>query len=169
MKKSALLFLTILGLIATACSSDDKKEDNNSKHSKIDVTINGTDYTFNTFAIEKHFQDPNDSYYYVKARINNEPDLVLDFGVELGLTGYWEEGEIIDEFNLFIDYNENPLSYSCVYFGVDIPYPQINVTVNNEEELIATFGFTSNYGGTCTNSPFGDEVTYTNGTIYIKL
>lgn len=174
MKEKQLLILAIFVLLTTSCSSDDESE-NNSNDSRIDVTINGTDYTFNTFVIEKHFQDPNgefpnESYYYVNARIDNELDLVLDFGVELGRTGYWEEGEIIDEFNLYINYNENPVSYECAYYGVDIPYPLIDVTVNNENELVATFEFTNNYDGGCeSDSPFGNEVNYTNGSINIKL
>jgi len=170
MKNTKFLFLTIISLIILSCSSDENND--NSNESRIDVTINGTDYTFNSFTIEKHFEDPNDSYYYVTARINNEPDLVLDFGVELGYTGNWENGEIIDEFNLYSDFIESG-NYDCAYFGVDIPYPQINVTVNNEQELIATFAFTNNFEVTCNsgneNAPFGNEVTYTNGSIYIRL
>ncbi|MBK5214608.1 MAG: hypothetical protein JJE55_13215 [Flavobacteriaceae bacterium] len=167
MKKTRLLFFAILGLIATSCTNDND-DGTDSNDSRIDVVINGTEYTFNTFVIEKHFEDPDGSYYYVNARIDNKLDFVLDFGVELGLTGYWEEGEIVDEFNLLINYNDNPVSYSCAYYGVDIPYPLIDVTVNNEEELVATFAFTNNYGGGC-GPPFGDEVKYTNGSIYIKL
>ncbi len=170
MKKTNLLLITLLGLIITSCSSDENES--NFNESRIDVTINGTDYTFNTFTFEKHFEDPNDSYYYVTAKINNEPDLVLDFGVELGFTGDWENGEIIDEFNLYTDFEESG-SYDCAYYGVDIPYPQINVTVNNDQELLATFAFTNNFEVTCNsgneNAPFGNEVIYTNGSIYLRL
>ncbi|WP_298239504.1 hypothetical protein [uncultured Algibacter sp.] len=171
MKKTKGLLILLLGLIIISCSSEDNNE-NNSNESRIDVTINGTEYTFNTFTFEKHFEDPNDSYYYVTARIDNESDLVFDFGVELGYTGDWENGEIVDEFNLYTNFIESG-NYDCAYFGVDIPYPQINVSVNNEQEFKATFSFENNFDVSCNsgneNAPFGNRVTYTNGTINLKL
>lgn len=169
MKKTTTFLLSLLVFVFASCSSND--DENNSNQSRIDVTINETNYTFNTITVEKHFQgtendDEFPDWFEVQAKINNELDLIIDFDVELGYTGYWEEGTIIGEFNLLTNYDGN----SCVYNGVNIQHPQINVTVNNEEEFIASFSFTNNYGGNCgTNSTFGDEVTYTNGSIYIKL
>lgn len=169
MKTINALLLYLLVFIFASCSSND--DEDNSDQSRIDVTINGADYTFNTITVEKHFQgtendDEFPDWFEVHAKIDNELDLIINFDVEVGYTGYWDEGTIIGEFNLLSNNNEN----SCVYNGVNIQHPQIDVTVNNKEEFIASFSFTNNYGGNCgTNSTFGDEVTYTNGLIYIKL
>ncbi len=180
MKKTILLVTTIFSFIITSCSSEDKNNENNSNESRIDVTINGIDYKFNTFTIEKHFEDPNDKYYNVTAKIDNEDDLFIEIDVTLGLTGN-QEYDIIGEFNLFTIDNNN----ECAYYAPDTPYPKMNVTVNNEEELIATFAFSNSYGVYCNgrlnydendpgsgdapDAPFGNEVTYTNGSIYLNL
>jgi len=170
MKKTKKLLILLIGLIIISCSSDDNNEDN-SNESRIDVTINGTDYTFNNITVIKHFEgtendDEFPDWFEVQAKINNESDIIIDFDVELGHTGDWDAGTIIGEFNL----RTNDGGNVCDYYGVNIEHPLINVTVNNENEFIATFSFTNNYGGNCgNNSIFGDEVTYTNGSIYIDL
>ncbi|WP_396596444.1 hypothetical protein [Dokdonia sp. R86516] len=171
MKKLNLIYLVLIGLlIFTSCSSDDSDLENTNE-STIEVTINGTDYSFNTFTVVKHFEgtandDEFPDYFTVEARINNQSDIIVDFDVELGYTGDSFDGTIIGEFNLRTNSNSN----TCDYFGVNIDHPMINVTVNNEDEFIATFSFTNNYGGGCGNdSIFGDEVSYTNGSIYIDL
>lgn len=169
MKKANTILLSLLVFLFTSCSNND--DDVNSNENKIDVTINGTNYTFNIITVEKHFQgtendDEFPDWFEVQAKTNNDLDLIIDFDVESGYTGYWDAGTIIGEFNLRTNNNGN----SCVYNGANIPHPQIDVTVNNEEEFIASFSFTNNYGGNCgINSTFGDEITYTNGSIYIKL
>jgi hypothetical protein len=170
MRKTKKLLILIIGLIIISCSTDNNN-DHNSNESRIDVTINGTDYTFNNIAVIKHFEgtvndDEFPDWFEVQAKINNESDIIIDFDVELGHTGDWEAGTIIGEFNLRTDNGGNV----CNYYGVNIEHPSINVTVNNEDKFIATFSFTNNYGGNCgNNSVFGDEVTYTNGKIYINL
>ena len=169
MRSITKLFVLLLSLLMISCSSDD--DDNNFNGSIIDVFINGTPYVFDTFTVIKHFEGtPNDDefpdWFEVEARINNESDIIMEFDVELGHTGNWESGTIIGELNLTTNNNGN----ICNYYGVNIEYPSINVSVNNEEEFIATFSFTNNYGGDCgNNSIFGDEVIYTNGSIYINL
>jgi len=170
MEKTKRLLILLIGLIILSCSSDDNDE-NNSNESRIDVTINGTDYTFNNISVIKHFEgtendDEFPDWFEVEARINNESDIIIEFDVELGHTGDWESGTIIGELNLTTNNDGN----ICNYYGVNIEYPSINVSVNNEEEFIATFSFTNNSEGDCGNdSIFGDEVTYTNGSIYINL
>ncbi|SHF77275.1 hypothetical protein SAMN05444483_102332 [Salegentibacter echinorum] len=172
-KKTILLVIAIFSFIITSCSSEDANNEKNSNESKINVTINGTEYRFNTFTFEKHFEDPNDKYYYVTAKIDNKDDLVIEFDVTLGLTA--DQGDnIIGEFNLHTRENNN----DCSYYAPDTPYPDINVTANNEEEFIATLAFSNGYGVYCNglyysedapDAPFGNEVTYTNGSIYLDL
>ena len=165
MKKTVLLFMTVFSLINLSCSSEEN-DDNNSTESKIDVTINGVDYTFNTFTIEKHFEDPDDKWYEVIAKINDQNSLVIEFDVTVGQTGDYEGSDIIGEFNLYKTENNE----ECAYYAPDTPYPDLNVTINNEEEFVATFAFSNGYGVYCDglyNSE--DEVTYTDGSIYLSL
>lgn len=166
MKKTIIIVITILSFINLSCSKEDEKN-LNSNESRLDVTINGIDYNFNTFTIEKHFEDPNDKWYEVIAKINNEDNLVIEFDVDLGLTGNQENSDIIGEFNLYTLEN----NIECAYYAPDTPYPSLNVTINNEEEFIATFAFSNGYGVYCDDAPYNDdkEVTYTNGSIYINL
>lgn len=174
MKKAVFLVITLICFVISSCSSED--DNNIDNKSKIDVNINGVNYKFNTFTIEKHFEDPNDKYYYVTAMTDNKNDLVIEFDVTLGLTGN-QGDDIIGEFNLKTLKNNN----ECAYYAPDTPHPQINVTINNAQEFKATFAFSNGYGVYCNgmyyskdgpiaaDAPFGNEVTYTNGSIYLKL
>ncbi len=166
MKKTLPLIITVFSLLNLSCSNQTDDNGINKDESRIDVTINGMDYTFNTFIIDKHFEDPNDKYYEVIAKINNQDNLVIEFDVDLGLTGDQENSDIIGEFNLYkIQNNEE-----CAYYAPDTPYPSLNVTVNNEDKFVATFAFSNGYGVYCDgiyNSE--DEVEYTNGSINLNL
>ncbi len=165
MKKTLLLIVVVFSLINLSCSNEESEE-NISTESKIDVTINGVDYTFNTFTIEKHFEDPDDKWYEVIAKINNQDDLVIEFDVDIGFTGEQEGTDIIGEFNLYRTENNE----ECAYYAPDTPYPDLNVTVNTEEEFVATFAFSNGYGVYCDGAYNSeDEVTYTDGSIYLNL
>ena len=174
MKKNILLIITVFCLFITSCSGEDKTiiNEKESIGSKIEVTINGAEYNFDTFTIEKHFEDSNDKYYFVTAKTDNDENLEIEFDVTLGLTGN-NEDNIVGEFNLY--------TLECAYYAPDIQYPNMNVTINNEEEFIATFEFSNGYGVYCDGlhynedspdtpgAPFGNEVSYTKGSIYLNL
>ena len=174
MKKRILFIITVFCFFITSCSGEDEntKKEKESMESKIEVTINGIEYNFDTFTIEKHFEDPNDKYYIVTAKTDNDENLEIEFDVTLGLTGDYEY-DIIGEFNLY--------TQDCAYYAPDTPYPDMNITVNNEEEFVATFEFSNGYGVYCDglhynedspdtpDAPFGNEVTYSNGSIYLNL
>jgi len=166
MKKILVLVITVFSFINISCSKEDENNENKIKERRMDVTINGIDYHFNTFAIFNQFDDPNNKYYEITAKIDHEDYIVIDFEVMFGLTGNQVGDEIISKFEFFI-LDDNEL---CEYYALDTPFPNLNVTVNNEDKFDATFAFSKFYNVRCSNMDIGEEeFIFTNGSIYLEF
>jgi hypothetical protein len=143
MKKIFLLILFASGLIVS-CSSDDDSP----KISTAKATIDGVEYTFNTFNVtQEQFTDETHTYtdVTVTASIDSDPTRTFTIIVEKGATG-------------------TSASYYFAYFLDGTAFPKMpsfatDVTTSKSNRIAGVF-----FGDVMADDGSGDVVTFSNGT-----
>ncbi|HLA57099.1 MAG TPA: hypothetical protein VK623_13420 [Flavobacterium sp.] len=146
MKKIFLLMLFASGLMVS-CSSDD----NSPKISTAKATIDGVEYTFNTFSVtQEQFTDETHTYtdVTITASIDSNPDKIFTIIVEKGMTG-------------------PSASYYFAYFLDGTAFPKTpsfatDVTTSKNNRVAGSF-----FGDVMADDGSGDVVTFSNGTFDI--